>query len=73
MAMSALLCLHWDSLPRHAGGATAWRLRLRHRRLADSYLAVVDLIAAPYAEETWRFSTISDLRAGRLQGGKAIR
>jgi hypothetical protein len=60
--MSALLCLRWDQVAkarRGRPGATAWRLRLRRRRLPGSYLAsvlaaVVGLIAAPHAEELWR-------------------
>ena len=62
MAMSALLCLHWDQVAglwQGGAGAGAWRLRLRQRRLPSGYLAGVlgavgALIAAPYAEELWR-------------------
>jgi hypothetical protein len=62
MAMSALLCLHWDQVAEAWQGRaepTAWRLRLRGRRLPAGYLAgvlagVTGLIAAPYAEELWR-------------------
>ncbi|HEX8009082.1 MAG TPA: diguanylate cyclase [Trebonia sp.] len=57
MALSALLCLHWDEV---ADPAT-WRapIRLRARRLPGRYLAgvfagVCGLIAVPYAEEAWR-------------------
>ena len=62
MAMSALLCLHWDQIagawPGRAGPA-AWRLRLRRERLPAGYLAgvlagVASLIAGPHAEELWR-------------------
>ena len=56
MAMSALLCLHWDQV------AGAWQGRARGvaapaapQRLPAGYLAgVAGLIAAPYAEELWR-------------------
>jgi hypothetical protein len=62
MAVSALLCLHWDQVVKAGqgqAGATAWRLRLRRKRLPSGYLAgvlaaVTALIAAPYAEELWR-------------------
>jgi hypothetical protein len=62
MAMSALLCLHWDQIADvwlGRAGPAAWRLRLRRRRLPAGYLAgvlagVASLIAAPYAEELWR-------------------
>jgi hypothetical protein len=62
MAVSALLCLHWDQVQRaarHPGDRAAWRLRMRRRRLPGGYLAciaagVTGLIAAPYAEELWR-------------------
>jgi hypothetical protein len=62
MAMSALLCLHWDQVAgawRGKPGPAAWRLRLRRKRLPAVYLAgvlagVTGLIAAPYAEELWR-------------------
>jgi len=59
MAISALLCLHWDQAARGwqgRAGATAWRLRVRRRRLPGGYLAFVPgavaaIIAGPYAEE----------------------
>lgn len=59
MAMSALLCLHWDQGAgtwRDPAEPTAWRLRLRRERLPTAYLAgvlamVASLIAAPYTEE----------------------
>jgi hypothetical protein len=62
MAISALLCLHWDQVVgvwRGSAGRGAWQLRLRRRRLRGGYLAVVlagmaGLIAGPYAEELWR-------------------
>lgn len=62
MAISALLCLHWDQVAavgREPRPAAAWRFRLRRRRLPGGYLAgvlagVAGLIAAPYAEELWR-------------------
>jgi len=62
MAMSALLCLHWDQVAsacQGRAGTAAWRLRLRRRRLPGGYLAfvlvgVAALIAAPYGEELWR-------------------
>jgi hypothetical protein len=62
MAISALLCLHWDQvagLGQDRAGAGARRLRLRLRRLPGGYLAgvlggVAALIAGPYAEELWR-------------------
>jgi hypothetical protein len=62
MAMSALLCLHWDQIADvwlSRARLAAWRLRLRRRRLPAGYLAgvlagVASLIAAPYAEELWR-------------------
>jgi len=62
MAVSALLCLHWDqvaSIWQGRAEASAWRLRLRRRRLPGGYLAgvlgaVAALIAGPYAEELWR-------------------
>ena len=57
MAISALLCLHWDQV----ADRSRWpeRPRLRARRLPGSYLAavlvgVVGLVAVPYAEEAWR-------------------
>lgn len=57
MALSALLCLHWDEVTDPA----RWRarIRLRAQRLPGRYLAAVlagvgGLIAAPYAEEAWR-------------------
>ena len=62
MAMSALLCLHWDQIagvwPGRAGSA-AWRLRLRRKHLPAGYLPgvlaeVASLIAFPHAEELWR-------------------
>jgi hypothetical protein len=66
MAISALLCLHWDQVPglgQGGAGAGAWRLRLRRRR-PGGYLAgvlggVAALIAAPYAEELWRCAKTS--------------
>lgn len=62
MAVSGLLCLHWDQVAaafQGRAGAAAWRLRLRRKRLPGGYLAgvlaaVTALIAAPYAEELWR-------------------
>jgi hypothetical protein len=65
MAISALLCLHWDQVAgvrQGWAGASAWRLRLRRRRLAGGYLAsvlgaVAAVIAGPYAEELWRCAT----------------
>lgn len=62
MAVSALLCLHWDQIQRarrQPGDRRAWRLRLRRRRLPGRYLAgiaagIVGLVAVPYAEELWR-------------------
>ncbi len=62
MAVSALLCLHWDQVVEACQGrddGTAWRLRLRRRPLPGRYLAgvtaaVAALIAVPYAEELWR-------------------
>jgi len=62
MAISALLCLHWDQVAAIWQGRTqapAWRLRLRRKRLPGGYLAgvlaaVASLIAAPYGEELWR-------------------
>ncbi len=63
MAVSVLLCLHWDQVQRAArrkpGDRQAWRLRPRRRRLPDRYMAsvavgVIALIAAPYTEEFWR-------------------
>jgi hypothetical protein len=61
-ARHALLCLHWDQVPRarrHPGDREAWRLRPRRRRLPGRYLAAIaagiaGLIALPYAEELWR-------------------
>jgi hypothetical protein len=57
MALSALLCLHWDEVADPA----KWRapIRLRAQRLPGRYLAAVfagvaGLIAVPYAEEAWR-------------------
>ena len=59
MAMSALLCLHWDQIAgvwQGRAGSAAWRLRRKH--LPAGYLAgvlrVASLIAVPYAEELWR-------------------
>ena len=56
MAMSALLCLHWDQIAgvrQGRAGSAAWQLRRKH--LPAGYLAgVASLIAAPYAEELWR-------------------
>ena len=54
MAISALLCLHWDQVAgvrpgvrRDRGGAAAWRLRLRRRRLPGGCLAgVLGAVAA---------------------------
>lgn len=74
MAISGLLCLHWDEADRAfrgRAGRQAWRLRLRRRRLPGRYLAAVMagvtvLIAAPYAEEVWRC-----LRARQQPGGRA--
>jgi hypothetical protein len=65
MAISALLCLHWDQVAgvwQGRAGASEWRLRLRRRRLPGGYLAAVlgavaALIAGPYAEELWRCAT----------------
>lgn len=65
MAISALLCLHWDQVAglwQGRSGASEWRLRLRRRRLPGGYLAAVlgavaALIAGPYAEELWRCAT----------------
>ena len=59
MAISALLCLHWDQVAAARSRGTAWRLQLRRRRLPGGYLAgvlagVAALIAAPYGEELWR-------------------
>jgi hypothetical protein len=62
MAMSALLCLHWDQVTgawQGRPGPAAWRLRLRRKRLPSGYMAdvlatVTSLIAVPYAEELWR-------------------
>ena len=62
MAVSALLCLHWDQVVEAWHGradGTAWRLRRRRRPLPGRYLAgvtaaVAAFIAAPYAEEIWR-------------------
>jgi hypothetical protein len=62
MAVSALLCLHWDQVAgawSGQAGRAGWRLRLRRRRLPGGYLAglltaVVGLIAIPYGEEMWR-------------------
>jgi hypothetical protein len=62
MAISALLCLHWDQVADVCSGrtrASVWRLRLRRQRLPSGYLAgvlgaVAALIAGPYAEELWR-------------------
>jgi len=59
---------------RGRAAATAWRLRLRRRRLPGSYLAsvlaaVVGLIAAPHAEELWALHQISNRGADRRQGG----
>jgi hypothetical protein len=63
MAVSALLCLHWDQVKRASrldpADRQAWRLRLRSARLRGGYLAsigagVAALIAVPYAEELWR-------------------
>lgn len=61
MAISALLCLHWDQAARawHAPSARDWRLRFRRRRLPARYLAAVGagigaLVAVPYGEELWR-------------------
>ena len=44
MAMSALLCLHWDQIADVWQGrprSSAWRLRLRRRRLPAGHLASV--------------------------------
>ncbi len=62
MAVSALMCLHWDQVTEileGRAGAGAWRLRLRRNRLPGNYVtwvltAVTGLIAVPYAEELWR-------------------
>lgn len=63
MAVSALLCLHWDQVERarrlDPAESGAWKLRLRRARLPGGYLmavgaGVATLIAAPYAEELWR-------------------
>jgi hypothetical protein len=66
MAISALLCLHWDQVAgvwSGRAGASVWRLR-RRRRLPGDYLAgvlgaVAALIAGPYAEELWRCAKTS--------------
>lgn len=57
MAISALLCLHWEQVADPARWAS--RPRLRARRLPLPYLAafgsgVAALIALPYAEEALR-------------------
>lgn len=57
MAISALLCLHWDRVT--DPGARLAPPRLRARRLPAGYLAAVfsgvaALVAAPYAEEALR-------------------
>jgi hypothetical protein len=65
MAISALLCLHWDQVAGLGQGRAevgAWRLR--RRRLPGGYLAgvlggVAALIAGPYAEELWRCAKTS--------------
>jgi hypothetical protein len=72
MAVSALVCLHWDQVQRvlrDGGDSDIWRLRLRQPPLPRRYLAAVaagitGLIAVPYAEELWRC-----LRARRRDAG----
>jgi hypothetical protein len=63
MAVSALLCLHWDQVirARRSGFSdrSAWKLRPRRPRLPGHYLAtmlagVTLLIGVPYAEELLR-------------------
>jgi hypothetical protein len=57
MAISALLCLHWEQVANRGGWLSP--PRLRRRRLPAAYLAAVfggmaGLIGLPYAEEAWR-------------------
>jgi hypothetical protein len=76
MALSALMCLHWDEVTDRA----KWRapIRLRTQRLSGRYLAAVSasvgLIAVPYAEEAWRClrARPARSRAARLPGQAAL-
>ena len=57
MAISALLCLHWEQVANRGGWLSP--PRLRRRRLPAAYLAAVfggmaGFIGLPYAEEAWR-------------------
>lgn len=59
MAISALLCLHWDQVTAPGGAFWADPLRLRRRRLPGWYLAgvaaaVAAFVVAPYGEEALR-------------------
>jgi hypothetical protein len=68
MAISALLCLHWEQVANRGGWLSP--PRLRRRRLPAVYLAAVfggmaGLIGLPYAEEAWRC-------ARAAVGGRAI-
>lgn len=69
MAISALLCLHWDQVADRAAWSSP--LRLRTRRLPADYLAgvfagVIGLIAVPYTEELLRCA-----RQKRARGKRA--
>jgi hypothetical protein len=80
MAVSALLCLHWDQVAdawQGKAGPAAWRLRLRRKRLPAGYLAAVlagvtSLIAAPYAEELWRCARVRPGIASRRSAYRTI-
>lgn len=59
MAISTLLCLHWDEVACRDGDFWARPLRLRRRRLPGRYLAevfaaVAAFVVAPYGEEALR-------------------
>jgi hypothetical protein len=71
MAVTALLCLHWDQVRQalQRPSARQWRLRARHRRLPAGYLAavaagIIGLVAIPYAEELWRCARAARRRSG---------
>jgi hypothetical protein len=77
MAISALLCLHWDQVAGawRAPAARDWRLRPRRRRLPGRYLAAIGagigaLIAVPYGEELWRCARAARVasKPGRPRG-----